>query len=166
MSKEEQIKVHEKLSSHQKQFTYLPLNVLMNATNIREVVLPGLAQGRKDIVDNVIGQIHKQLATKRWYSDLDKLRFVVSIEDDEYIGPIHDEPSKANENVTIKKKVQQHNEPEPQPSTSKAMPKSAKNASKTSTSDETLEQPSRVLRSRTVRIKMQKKKTNKILNAK
>lgn len=139
--------VHEKLSDHEKQFTYLPLDILKRATNIEELVLPTIAKGKPKYLDYAISEIHKQMPMKcgRWFSELANLRFIESIEDDE--------PS-TTKNVTNKKTVQKHTEPEPEPSTSKAMPKSKKHASKTSIPNEPPKQSTHELRSRTVNIKI------------
>lgn len=146
------------MTDHEKQFTYLPLDILKSATNIGELVLPTVAKGQIEWLDFAIGEIHKQMPTKcgRWLKELANLRFIESIEDDE---SNHD-ASNANENVITEKPAQKvthtepEPEPEPEPSTSTAMPKGKKNVSKTSKPNEAPKQ----LRSRKVIIKFPWKK--------
>lgn len=146
-------KIHKKLSDHEKQFAYLPLDVLKKATNIGELVLPTIAKGNPKYVDFVINQVHEQMPIKcgKWCKELAGLRFVETIE--EFQSDPADEP--LTENVATKKPARKSREPapelEPQPSTSKSTPKSAKNAS---TSIEKPQQSSRVTRNRKVNFKI------------
>lgn len=158
MSEAERKKVHKKLSDHEKQFTYLPLDILKRATNIGELILPTVAKGNVKWLDFAIGEIHKQMPTKcgRWFSELKKLRFVILIEDNE---SNHDASNVSIEHVTTEKTVQKQPEKqtepepesEPEPSTSKPMPKSKKKAmANTSIPKETPNQLTHELRSRKV----------------
>lgn len=155
MSEEIRPKAHRELSEHERQFAYLPLDILKHATNIGELVINTVAKGHQEFLDLAITGIHKQMARKRgkWYKELANLRFIESIDDrvhDESAEPNHGESYNTNQSVTTKKIVQKRTEPQPQPSTSKAMPKSIKNASKATTSNETPNQSPRLLRSRKV----------------
>lgn len=91
--------INEKLSDHEKQFVYLPLNILKGATNIGELLIPTLLKGETKWLDYTITEVHKQMPTKcgRWFPELANLRFIESIviEDD-------DVPN-TNENVTESK---------------------------------------------------------------
>lgn len=71
------------MSDHEKQFVFLPLNLLDGATNIRELLLSSFLNGNAEHLDTVIDQIHKQMPTKcgRWLPVLAGLRFVEVIED-------------------------------------------------------------------------------------
>lgn len=138
MPETERNKVHKKLTDHERQFAYLPLDILKRATNIGELVLPTVAKGKKRWLDFAIGEIHKQMPTKcgRWIRELADLRFVDPIEDD-------GASNNANENVTTTKTIEKHTEPEPKPSTSTAKPKSKKDASITSIPKEVPKQSTR-----------------------
>lgn len=154
MPEEQRNNVHQNFSDHEKQFAYLPLDVLTKATNIAELVLPRIAKGQPKYVDLVIRQIHKQMPIKlgKWCKELAGLRFVEFFEDAEEQD---DTPSEATKSVTTEKTAQKQNEPTPEPepepvpkpTTSKPMPKSAKNAL---TSNEKPHETSRVTRSRKV----------------
>lgn len=71
------------LSEHEKQFAYLPLNLLDGATNIRGLLLDSVLKGKEWHLDNVIDQIHQQMAQTcgRWLPELANLRFVEMIDD-------------------------------------------------------------------------------------
>lgn len=71
------------MSEHEKQFAYLPLNLLDRATNIRELLLDSVLKGKKEHLDNAIDQIHVQMAQTcgRWLPELANLRFFEMIED-------------------------------------------------------------------------------------
>lgn len=145
--------VHQILTDHEKQFAYLPMDILKKATNICELVLPTIAKGKPQFVELVIGQIYRQMPTKcgKWCRELANLRFVETIEDAE--NNHDDAKSSATESRSSKRTVQKQSEPDPEPvpSTSKTLPKATKNAS---TSNETATQSSRVTRNRKVSIEI------------
>lgn len=73
------------LTDHEKQFTYLPLNLLDGATNIRELLLDSFSKVKEKYLDNVIDQIHQQMPQTcgHWLPELANLRFVEVIGDDD-----------------------------------------------------------------------------------
>lgn len=84
MNEEYRNRIHRKLTSHEKQFTYLPYHIVRNATNIADLILPTVAKGQLKWLDTAIDQIYNQMATKcgRWLDVLADLRFVEPIPSD------------------------------------------------------------------------------------
>lgn len=107
----DQNEIHQKLSNHQKQFTYLPLHILKSATNIGELVLPTVAKGKTKWLDYAIGEICKQMPTRcaRWFPELANLRFLEP-----------NQENNASQNKNTKTTNERELEPEPGPSTSTA----------------------------------------------
>lgn len=81
MDKDKQEDIHKKFTHHERQFVYLPLHVLRNATNIDDLVLPKIAKGKPKFVSKAVKQIHEQMAKQhgRWLSELDNLRFIETV---------------------------------------------------------------------------------------
>lgn len=86
--------IYQRLSNHQKQFMFLPLHVLENATNIREVAIT-IADGRNidskigRNLDLIIRQIHEQMARKcgQWTKELHELRFIEFVDEHTELEP-------------------------------------------------------------------------------
>lgn len=70
------------------------------ATNIRELLLGSILNGKKEYLDSVIDQIHQQMAKKcgRWLPELVNLRFVELI-DDSNATKVNNSPSDIDHQV-------------------------------------------------------------------
>lgn len=153
---EEQEKIHQRFSDHEKQFGYLPLHIIKEATNLRELFASEL-NGREHKFDILSRGIHEQMH-KPWAKILKNLRFVT--EDTQYQADdedVEDENDEATENVktstkegkSTKATARKSTDPEPVPSTSKQPPivRSPKKSAKTAT---ILDSSDRELRKRKV----------------
>lgn len=105
------------MTDHERQFVYLPLEILKNATNIRDL-LQDKMKGKEKHFNFLAEEIHKQLARKRWAPELKELRFVIEEEGEDDAETSENEPEKddftnKNEPIVVRNE-------EPIPSTSRA----------------------------------------------